>query len=165
MMGQMVNALALFAGQGDILAVDATAAVIFLTALVLIWALNSLLFKPILQVLDERDHRTLGYHSEAKAMLAECDRKLAQYEAAIRRARAENYEMLEQRRKEALAARRHLMEAAKQEVAGQLAEARQQIQQQVTQAKTQLAAETQMTAQRIAATLLRRQTEEVRRAT
>ena len=156
--------LAILAGQGNVLAVDATAVVVFLTAWVLIWILNPLLFKPINRVLEEREHRTQGYHSEAKAMLAECDQKLARYEAALRQARAETYEELEQRRKEALQHRARIIEAAKQEIADQLADARQQIQQQVAAAKTQLSAETQIVAQRIAASLLGRQTEEVTRA-
>lgn len=157
-------ALAIFAEQGNVLAPDATAAVIFVTALALIWILNSLLFKPINQVLDERNRRTQGYYSEAKAMLAECDQKLARFEAAIRRARADNYEMLEQRRKQALEHRARLIEAAKKEVADQIAEARQQIQQQVAEAKSQLAAESLVMAQRISASLLSGRREEVSRA-
>jgi len=160
----MVYALAMFAEQGSVLAVDATAVIVFLTALLLIWILNPLLFNPINRVLEEREYRTQGYHSETKSMLAECDHKLARYEAALRRARAETYEILEQRRKEALQHRAQIIETAKQEMAECLTVAQQQIRRQVADAQTQLAAESQIFAERIATSLLGRQTEEVRRA-
>ncbi|MBI3950214.1 MAG: ATP synthase F0 subunit B [Acidobacteria bacterium] len=157
-------ALAIFAEQGNVLAVDASAAVVFLTTLLFVWILNPLLFRPLNQVLDERNRRTVGYHTEAQAMLGESERKLARYEAEIRRGRAETYEMLEQRRKEAVEHRARIMEAAKQDVANEIAQARQQIQQQVAEAQSQLMAESQRIAQRIAASILGRYTEEVTRA-
>jgi F-type H+-transporting ATPase subunit b len=159
-----VTALAIFAEQGNILSVDATAVVVFLTAIALVWILNPLLFKPLNHVLEERDRRTEGYHAEAQAMLAECEHKLARYEEQMRRARAETYETLEQRRKEALAHRARIIAAAKQDVANQIAQARQQLQQQVAEAKSQLTTEAPAMAQRIAAGILNRQTGEVTRA-
>jgi F-type H+-transporting ATPase subunit b len=154
--------LAIFAEQGNVLAVDASAAVVFLTALILVGILNALLFKPINQTLEERDQRTTGYQLEAKAMLAECGHKLTQCEKQIQLTRAETYEMLEQRRKASLELRSKAIEDAKKAVSSQIAEARQQIQQQVAEAKPQLLAESRSIAERIASGIVGRSIEEVK---
>lgn len=153
----------ILAEQGNVLQPDASAAVVFFTAIILAWLLNRILFNPINHVLDERLRRTHGYISEAKAMLAEYDRKVAQYETALRRARAETYALLEQRRRQALAHQARLLEAMKQEVADEIAHAREQIQKQVAQAKAELAEEARTMAHHLADTLLGRRIEEVTR--
>lgn len=155
-----MHALAFFAEQTNVLAVDATAVVVFLTALILVWALNALLFKPVNQVLDERERRTRGYHSEAKAILAECDHKLSRYEAAIRQARAENYAMLEKSRQEALRRRAELIAETKQDIAGQVSDARRQIAEQVAEAKARLETEAPGIARRISSRVLGRTVQE-----
>jgi F-type H+-transporting ATPase subunit b len=151
-----VQTLAVLAEQPNVLSVDASAVVVFVTALVLIWVLNALLFKPVGHVLDERDRRTRGYESEAKAILAECEHKLHRYEAALRQARADNYALLEHRRKEALQRRADLIGATKQEVGQQVGEARRQIQDQLTSAKAQLEQDVPAIAGRIASRVLGR---------
>lgn len=157
-----MHLLAIFAERGsNLLMPDASAIVIFVMALALVWVLNALLFKPLNQVLDDRDRRTRGYISEAKAMLAESDRKLAQYQEAMRQARAEVYEVLEQRRKAAIDQRGRLIDAAKQEVTEQIASARREIEAQIAEAQSELSAEAQAVANRIAGNLVGRQIGEV----
>jgi F-type H+-transporting ATPase subunit b len=158
-----VHTLAFFAEQTNVLAIDASAIVVFVTALILVWVLNTLLFKPVNRVLDERERRTRGYHSEARAILAECDHKLSRYEAAIRQARAENYTMLEQKRREALQRRTELIAVTKQKIGQQLTEARRQIAEQVAEAKSQLEGEAPLIARRISNSVLGRTVEEVTR--
>lgn len=157
-------ALAMLAEQGNVLAVDASAIIVFFTALLLVGVYNKLLFAPINQVIDERTHRTLGYQAEAQAMLAECDRKLAEYEEALRKARAETYDMLEQHRQAALERRLRLIETTKQQINTQIAEARHELQRQVEETKQQLAGQCQVLAHQLASGLLQRQTGEVKNA-
>lgn len=154
----------MLAEQGNVLAVDASAIIVFFTALLLVGAYNKLLFTPINQVIDERTYRTLGYQAEAQAMLAECDRKLAQYEEALRKARAETYDMLEQHRQAALERRLHLIGTTKQQIQTQIAEARHEIQRQVEETKQQLTGQCQVLAHQLASGLLQRQTGEVKNA-
>jgi F-type H+-transporting ATPase subunit b len=152
----MIHALAL---QGNLLAPDATAVVVFVTALVMVGVLNRLLFKPVNQVLDERERRTRGYQSEAKAILAECEHKLSYYEDVIRQARAEGYQMLEQKRREALEKRDHLVGETKREMATSVEQARQTLSEQMTDAKRRLEADAEQVARDITASVLGRRPE------
>lgn len=147
----------------NILQPDATAIVVFLTTLVLVWILDRALFQPVLRVLDERERRTRGFESEAKAILAECEHKLSYYEDVLRRTRAEGYRLIEQRRQQALRERDQMIAQTKSEVAEAVRRAKEQLREQVMEAKRDLEADALRLAQDIIGTVVGRRLEEVTR--
>ncbi len=142
------------------LSVDVTTLVVFIVALLMAALLNTLLFKPTLSVLDERERRTTGTLAEATALMTECDRKLAGYEQTLRDARAETYRMLESQRKEALDEQAQIMARAKQEALDLINRAREEIAAEAERAKQGLEQEGRLMGGTIAASILRRPIEE-----
>jgi F-type H+-transporting ATPase subunit b len=65
---------------------------------VMVFVLNRTLLKPINQILAEREKQIGGRLSEAKALTAEAEEKMKQYQAALREARADGYRLLEKER-------------------------------------------------------------------
>jgi F-type H+-transporting ATPase subunit b len=63
---------------------------------------NTILFKPIFQVLDAREERTSGTRKRAEKVMKDAEETLAGYERAVREARAESEQA---RKREAAAAR------------------------------------------------------------
>jgi len=147
----------------NILRPDATAIVVFLTTLALVWILNRTLFQPVLRVLDERERRTRGFESEARAILAECEHKLSYYEDVLRRTRAEGYRLIEQRRQQALRERDQIVAETKREMTEAVLQAKEQLREQVREAKHHLEADAVRLAQDIIGTVVGRRLEEVTR--
>lgn len=75
------------------------AIVLFLT---LVFALNYLLFKPLLKVQAEREERTVGQHEQARRRLSHHLDLFNRYVAAIRNGRMEGYRLQEQQRSDAM---------------------------------------------------------------
>jgi F-type H+-transporting ATPase subunit b len=92
--------------------------------------LKRMLFIPLDRVLKQRDQATVGARSAAEESLAKADRRAAEYEAAIRDARAEVY-------REQEAARNQLL--ADQEAA--IRETRRRTEEMIKDAKTRIDAE------------------------
>ncbi|MCH2187831.1 ATP synthase F0 subunit B [Myxococcota bacterium] len=74
---------------------------VFFFALVI--PVNALVFKPIFQALDDREHRIDGARNRAGQIAEQTDQALAQYEASLQAARAE----ADQARKQLVEAARH----------------------------------------------------------
>src|SRR5260370_3120177 len=71
----------------------------FIIVVLLHFYLKFVFFKPLQQVLRRRDEATEGARKRAEASLLNASEKAAQYEAALRSARAETYKELEQMRR------------------------------------------------------------------
>ncbi len=153
----MIHALAL---QENILKPDATVVVVFLTTWMLVWVLDRLLFHPVNQILDERERRTRGYRAEAKAMEAESARERARYEEAVKRARAEGYQLVEARRREALERRERLLRAVREEARASVERARRELAEQVQETKGYLEREVEGLAREMVRQVLGRRVEE-----
>ena len=69
----------------------------------LVIPVNALVFKPIFQVLDDRDHRIDGARVRAAEIAEQTEHALAQYEESLRQARSES----DQARKETIESARH----------------------------------------------------------
>ena len=85
---------------------------------------NTLLFKPIFQVLDAREEKTAGTRKRAEKVMKNADETLAEYERAVREVRAESEQA---RKSEAAAARKEnsaAIDAARAESERQLERAR-----------------------------------------
>lgn len=145
-----------FALAGNVLSIDGSFLFIFVSIFVLIFLLNRTLFKPINQVLEERERLGGGRLSEAKAILARYDEQIAAYEGRIRAARAESYQQIESFRREALATRAASIARAREEMAGELAVAKQEIAGQAEMARASLGGEVRQMATSISSQLLGR---------
>lgn len=108
----------------------------FVLVLLLHFYLKAVFFRPLGRVLEERRRATEGVRQRAEELLAQAAARTAEYEAAIRNARAEIYreqETLRQRWQqeharavaEARAAARAMVERARVELEKDLEEARQ----------------------------------------
>ncbi|HEV3374376.1 MAG TPA: ATP synthase F0 subunit B [Candidatus Acidoferrum sp.] len=112
--------------------------------------LRSLFFKPLLQVMAERDSRTAGTRKAAEAAQAEAAEKVKQYQDALKQARAEVYGEQDAARKKVLDERAALLKAArtraaaevtagKERVAAELAAARREVEGTVAQLSAEIA--------------------------
>src|SRR5437870_5205319 len=102
----------------------------FILVLLLHFYLKFIFFKPLQRLLRERYEATEGARKLAEASLAKASEKAADYEAALRAARAENYKELEQMRRK-----------LQEDRAASVHEARQRAEAAVAQAKAALGAE------------------------
>ncbi len=125
--------------------------------LVLICALNYLLFRPLQRIQDERESRTTGLMSQTRKRLDHHEVLFSQYQTAIKQGRLESYRYLEQVRSEAMQKRTELMEQARKKAEGSIEEARQSIRNEVQAAKTQLETEAREIARGIVGAILQRQ--------
>ena len=109
-----------------------------LIVLVFYFILRAFFFKPLLQVMAERDARTIGAQKAAEAAQAAAAQKIRQYEEALHQAKAKVYAEQEADRKKVLDERAAFLKEtrrkageevtrAKQKVSGELDAAKQQI--------------------------------------
>lgn len=148
-----MNVLAL---AGSVLSIDGSFLVVFISIFVLIFILNRTLFKPINQVLDERERLGAGRMTEAKQLLAQYEERLGKYEQQIQSARADAYQFMEGQRREAQAARAEMIAQVKAETAKHVAAAREDISKQTDDAKANLEGEARAMAAVISSQILHR---------
>ena len=86
----------------------------------MVFVLNKLLFKPINNILEERERRTRGRSGEARETIRRVEESLANYENSLRKARAEGYRLLEQKQAEAFGERQQKISLVRQEVEQQV---------------------------------------------
>ncbi len=124
--------------------------------LVLIFALNSLLFRPILKIQAERASRTSGLIEQSRAQLETQQNLFNEYEAKIRNARSEGYRLQDQVRSDASKKRAETIDAARRGAEELTGRSKVSIAADVRAAKEQMAAEAVEIAGRIAAMILQR---------
>lgn len=100
--------------------------------------LKRVLYRPLRQVLQARAERIGGRLEAARATTETAEAKLANYEAALRQQRLENYRRMENRRQAALQAGQENLNAVRRETAQSMAETRQQLAAETARARTQL---------------------------
>jgi F-type H+-transporting ATPase subunit b len=149
----IVTVLAL---AGNVLALDGSFLFIFVSIFILIFLLNHTLFKPINQVLDERERLGAGRLEEAKKMLVQYEQRVNRYEEQLRAARAEAYQQQETQRREALSARQELIAQVKDDAARQVAAAKNEIAEQTDHARRSLEREARAMAATISSQILHR---------
>ena len=96
--------------------------------LILHFYLKRMLFAPLDRVLKQRDEATSGARKAAEESLAKADRRAAEYEAAIRDARAEVYKEQEQARNRMRTDQEARLKDAKARVDAMIQEAKTRIQ-------------------------------------
>jgi F-type H+-transporting ATPase subunit b len=88
---------------------------------VMVAVLNRTLLRPINKVLEEREKRVLGAMKEASALAQQRDEKMGIYQAEMRQARTEGYQLLERHRAEVLKEKEARISGTRQELSGWLA--------------------------------------------
>jgi F-type H+-transporting ATPase subunit b len=121
-----------------------------LIVMIFYFILRPLFFKPLLQVMAEREARTLGAQKAAEAAQAAAAEKLKQYEEALRQAKAKVYAEQEAERKKLLDERAAFLKEtrnkataevnrAKEALAGQLEASKKEIQENVPELAAEIA--------------------------
>ncbi|HVF67419.1 MAG TPA: hypothetical protein VM914_07140 [Pyrinomonadaceae bacterium] len=122
----------------------------------MVFVLNKLLFKPINNILEERERRTRGRSGEARETIKRVGESLANYENSLRKARAEGYKLLEQKQAEAFGARQQKIGLVRQEVEQQIEEEKGTIRAQADEARATLEGEAARIAAGISSQILGR---------
>lgn len=122
----------------------------------MVFVLNRLLFRPINNILEEREHRTRGRSGEARETIKRVEESLANYENSLRKARAEGYRLLEQKQSEAFGARQQKIGLVRQEVEQQVEEEKGIIREQSDEARATLEGEAARIAAGISSQILGR---------
>ena len=140
----------------SVLSIDGSFLFIFFSILLLIYVLNRTLFKPINQVLEERERLGAGRINEARRMLGEYEERLKRYESQLREARGEAYQRLEAERREAALDRERMIAEVKAETTARIDAAKEDIAEQAAGVKQNLEKEARTTAATISSRILRR---------
>ncbi|PYS91024.1 MAG: hypothetical protein DMF64_13310 [Acidobacteria bacterium] len=124
--------------------------------ILMVYVLNTTLFRPINRILAEREARARSGRGAAHDILKDVEANLTRYEEGLRAARTEGYRMLEQERAEALQARQNLLTQVRAEAEQLIAKERSAISTQTEQARATLQHDAQRIAAEISAQILHR---------
>jgi len=118
--------------------------------------LKSMFFKPLERVLEKRYQATEGARKAAEKSLEQAATKIAEYEAAMRSARAEVYQSLDRLYRRLQEEQATQLQQAHQRNEELIKQAKAQLAEDVERAKSALGHESEMLAGEIVETLLRR---------
>ena len=145
-----------FAEDSIQLVPDGTLVLHDLIILVMVYILNATLYKPINQILANREKWTRGRFGEAEEISESVKQKLADYERSLRTARSEAYAFTEQQRSEAVKERQQKLNEVRQQLAGTVATEKAAIQSQADQARAALQIDAREIAVQIGSRVLKR---------
>jgi len=111
---------------------------VILAVLVLAFALDRLLFKPLVRVMREREAAITSALQMAQDAAAKAQAATTEFDAKVTAARADLYRQMDERRKAAEQFRTALMAQTKEEVDASLASAKITLDEQATRAKAKL---------------------------
>lgn len=109
--------------------------------IILIWALNKLLYRPVLGFMEERNNRIQRQMAEAEADRKKAEEQVRQTEQELAKIRSESAGMLRQARKDAEDERHRLIQEAEKERSAILEKAQREIDLQVKKAKAEIRGE------------------------
>jgi F-type H+-transporting ATPase subunit b len=124
--------------------------------LFLYFYLKLMLFGPLTRVLKQREELTSGTRHAAQKSLKDAERKVAEYEAKMREARAEVYREQEETRKQWLADQTSQVEGARERTGQTVQQAKEQMTAEITAARQNLAESAGALADQIANAVLAR---------
>ena len=102
--------------------------------------LRTLFFKPLLQVMAEREARTAGARKAAESAQAAAAEKVRHYQEALRQARAGVYAEQEAARKKLLEERAAMLKGARSRAAAEVASAKDRVAKELAAARRELEA-------------------------
>ena len=126
------------AGNSIQLVPDGTIFLHIAIIVLMIYILNSTLFRPINKILAERERRTRGGTGEAHDILQRVASSMNRYERSLRDARTEGYRLLEQERAAALLERQTQLNALRAEIESSTEEQKNLLRTQSEQARASL---------------------------
>lgn len=135
---------------------DGTLLFHILLIVIMVAVLNRTLYRPVNQVLAEREDRTRGRLQQAAKLSKEVEAKVTQYEQSLRAARTEGYRLLEQERASVLKERDAKINALRNEIAVWTTEQKEEISRQTEEARKVLVADSVRMAIEIGSRILRR---------
>jgi F-type H+-transporting ATPase subunit b len=124
--------------------------------LFLYFYLKLMLFGPLTRVLKQRDELTAGTRAAAQKSLRDAERKVQEYEAKMREARAEVYREQEETRKRWLEDQASQVEGARTRTGQTVQQAKEEMAVEITAARQTLAASSAELADQIATAVLSR---------
>ena len=124
--------------------------------LFLYFYLKSMLFRPLTRVLKQREELTAGTRHAAQKSLKDAERKVQEYEAKMREARAEVYREQEETRKRWLADQTTQLDGARERTMQTVQQSREQTAVEVAAARQTLAESAGVLADQIATAVLSR---------
>ena len=143
-----------FAAGDELLSVDKTIVIQFLIFLVALYLLNSLFFKPLLQLADKRDELTKGTVSEAKDLTQKAEDVINEYNQKIEQARDEAFEKRGEIRKEAQTAAESMVSEVRSHSQTSLDNYKNELDSHISKIKENVKPEIDMLAKDIAAKVL-----------
>jgi F-type H+-transporting ATPase subunit b len=135
---------------------DGTLLLHVLIILVMVYVLNATLFKPINQILANREKRTRGRLTEAQEIMGNVSDRVAEYERALRAARTEAYAYTEHERGGALKDRQKAIDEMRAQLAASTAAEKAAIQSQAAAARVTLESDARRIALEIGSRVLDR---------
>ena len=117
---------------------------------------KSMLFGPLKRILKQREELTAGTRHAAEKSLKDAERKIQEYEAKMRAARAEVYREQEDTRKQWLADQASQVEGARERTGQTVQQSKEQLTDEVAAARLTLADSAGVLADQIATTVLAR---------
>ena len=144
------------AGDSIQLVPDGTLFIHIFLIILMVFILNITLFRPINQILREREQQTQGRFHETTTILKSIEANLKEYEQSLRRARAQGYSLLESYRAEAMQQRQSAINSLREELQVSTAKEKQLIQTQVEQARLTLEEDSHRMASEISRQVLHR---------
>lgn len=125
------------------------------TLLTLYGVLNFVLFRPLVQVLEERYRKTEGARQAAADLIAQAAQRTDEYENRIRAVKQEMYREIEEARKRAIAAQAKTLEDARHRAAELLASVQEELDRETAKARQALTDDTEKMADQLADRLMR----------
>jgi F-type H+-transporting ATPase subunit b len=145
-----------FAENSIQLVPDGTLLLHVLIILVMVYVLNATLFKPINQILANREKRTRGRLTEAQEIMGNVSERVAEYERALRAARNESYAFTERERAAAMQDRQKALDEMRAQLTASTAAEKEAIKSQAEAARTTLEDDARRIALEISSRVLNR---------
>ncbi|MDX6444607.1 MAG: synthase [Blastocatellia bacterium] len=145
-----------FAENSIQLVPDGTLLLHVLIILVMVYVLNATLFKPINQILANREKRTRGRLTEAQEIMGNVSERVAEYERALRAARNESYGFTERERAAAMQDRQKALDEMRAQLTASNAAEKEAIKSQAEAARTTLEDDARRIALEISSRVLNR---------
>ena len=134
----LLPAVAFASDEGGFISLDKSLIIQAVNFIILLVLLTKLLYKPLMQKMDERTQAIQKSLDEAQAARAAAQKERDEFAAKIQAAHAEAQAIRAEALKEAADEQRRLVEAAKTEAARLVASARQELEQDVRRARQEL---------------------------
>ncbi|HWP93617.1 MAG TPA: ATP synthase F0 subunit B [Thermodesulfobacteriota bacterium] len=138
----------------DILSVDKTVVIQMVIFLASIFILNSLLFKPLLGLVDKREQLTTGTIEEAKKLEEKVGQIIEEYNSKLNEARARALEERNETRRQAQVLHEEMIKKAREEAQALLEEAKHKLELETSEIKGKIRSDVETIARDMASRIL-----------